>query len=75
MADITESVRFLISPSPDGGDPQFVIKLEGGFRLTLTASFDPMTDSLDEIFDTVPLGDEDGPDQLPAFGRKDRPAG
>ncbi|WP_262270874.1 hypothetical protein [Microvirga yunnanensis] len=78
MSDIKKLARFLVSPSSDGGNPQLVIELEDGFRLTLAASstqIEDMADVLDEILDSAPPGAEGSLDRLPAFLRNGRPTG
>ncbi len=68
--------RFLVSSSPNGGDPQLVVELEDGFRLALTASFEQIediADILDDILDAAALEDESSPEQMPAFLRKGGP--
>lgn len=75
MADPKKLARFLVSPSPDGGDPEILIELEDGFRLTLTAGFaqiEDMADDLDDILDAAPPDDMTDPGHMPAFLRKDR---
>jgi hypothetical protein len=73
MPETKKLARFLASPSSDGGDPQMVIELEDGMRLTLTASFtqiEDMVDVLDDILDvTTPAADAE-PDHMPAFLQK-----
>lgn len=76
MSDTKKLARFLVSPSLDGGDPQLVIELEDGFKLTLTATYEQiedMADVLDEILDAAISADEGDAGQLPAFLRRGSP--
>ena len=70
MSDMQKLARFLVSPSPEGSDPNITIELEDGFTLTLTASFsqiEDMADALDGILDATPSGDEKASERVPAF--------
>jgi len=75
MTDTKQLARFLVSPLPDGGDPQLIFELQDGSRLTLTASFEQIeniADVLDGILDAA-LDDENSPEHMPAFLRRGRP--
>lgn len=76
MTDTKKLARFLISSSPNGGDPQLVIELEDGSRLTLTASFEQIediADVLDGILDAAASENGSSSEQMPAFLRKGGP--
>ncbi|MGO4573449.1 hypothetical protein [Microvirga sp. 2TAF3] len=67
MPDPKRLVSFLVSPVVNGGDPELIVELDDGSRVTLTATFEQiedMADALDDILDTtMPAVVEDAPDQ------------
>ena len=72
MPDTKKLARFLASPVTDG-DPQLILELADGSRLTLTATFEQiedMADVLDELLDGTGSVEEGGLDRLPDFVRK-----
>jgi hypothetical protein len=72
MSDTKKLVRFLASPATDG-DPQLILEMADGSRLTLTATFEQiedMADVLDELLDGPGSIEDGGLDQLPEFVRK-----
>lgn len=76
MTDPKKLARFLVSSSPDDGNPQLVFELEDGSRFTLTASFEQIediADVIDGILDAAAPEDGSSPEQMPAFLRKGRP--